>query len=324
MSFDRKYYIMADNEIKRRRLENERLLSQRISEVTEHIPALAELRAQLAETGSELIRLFLSGGNRLPEKIRVLENKNIALQEQIETMLIKNRYSGDYLDIIYTCPLCKDTGIYKNSRCSCFMELVRGYAADELNSFSPMELCDFDGFDLSYYPDENNNSGINPFKLMAKNLAFCKYYANNFSAGSASVFMQGATGLGKTHLSLAIAKKVIEKNFSVIYGSAPDLLRKIETEHFGGLKNSTSEALLSSDLLIFDDLGSEFDSKFYKSALYNIINSRLNASKPTIINTNLDFNELNRYYGDRITSRLMTMETLMFYGNDIRIIKKYM
>ncbi len=324
MSFDKKYYIMADNEVKRRKIENERIQERRQNEAEAHIPDLRALRLKLMETGSSIIRLFLAGGSELTEKMRALERENLSIQEQIEWLLKKNHYPKNYLDEIYTCKLCKDTGIYNGMHCKCFMELVRGYAADDINKMSPMKLCDFTGFDLSYYPDESNGGMPSPRKLMTENFLLCKRYAEDFTSNSPSLLMQGKTGLGKTHLSLAIAKTVMNKNYSVIYGSAPDLLRKIEEEHFNNQKGNTSELLLNSDLLIIDDLGTEFDSKFYKSAVYNIVNSRINSSKPIIINTNLNFNELIDYYGDRITSRLMTMETLMFYGNDIRIMKKYM
>lgn len=323
MSFNVKYYIMAEDEIKRRKMENERLLSRRFEEIEQKIPEYRQMRIKTAATGNALVQAFLAGGEQLPQKVRELEKTNLDLQRQMEQLLISFGYPKNYLDDIYSCSRCKDTGLFNNHRCQCFMDIVRQFASEDLNSFSPMPLSDFSEFDLSYYPDSVNENGINIRKIMAENFAFCKRYADDFHLPCTSILMRGATGLGKTHLSLAIAKNVLRKNFSVIYGSAPDLLRKMEQEHFGAVKGNTSELLLSVDLLIFDDLGAEFDSKFYKSAVYNIINSRLNSRKPMIISTNYSLNELNQYYGDRITSRLMTMETLTFYGKDIRIIKKF-
>ena len=54
------------------------------------------------------------------------------------------------------------------------------------------------------------------------------------------------------------------------------------------------ETLLCADLVILDDLGSEFCSPFYTSALYNIINTRLNKGVPTIISSNLSLDELQK------------------------------
>ena len=79
------------------------------------------------------------------------------------------------------------------------------------------------------------------------------------------------------------------------------------------------------DLLILDDLGTEFLSQFVTAMLYNIINTRLLEGRPTIISTNLSFQEISKRYTDRLTSRLfggyMHFE---FLGRDIRIQSKIM
>ena len=77
-----------------------------------------------------------------------------------------------------------------------------------------------------------------------------------------------------------------------------------------------------SDLLILDDLGTEFDSSFYQSTIYNLINTRLNRSLPTIISTNLDFNGISNRYEERITSRIYANYSILrFVGQDVRIMK---
>ena len=79
------------------------------------------------------------------------------------------------------------------------------------------------------------------------------------------------------------------------------------------------EMLLSCDLLILDDLGAEFSTSFTVAALYNIINSRINAGLPVIISTNLTPTELEAKYTQRITSRIIGCYTsLIFCGRDIR------
>ena len=137
--------------------------------------------------------------------------------------------------------------------------------------------------------------------------------------------MYGKTGLGKTHLSLAIANEVLKKGFSVLYDSVINFLRQVEKEHFGReTRNSdTLELLLSCDLLILDDLGTEFHSQFYQSTIYNIINTRMNRKKPTIISTNLNYDEISHLYDERITSRIFTTYTIHhFVGMDVRVFKK--
>ena len=149
-------------------------------------------------------------------------------------------------------------------------------------------------------------------------------YAKEFSLSSPNLLLYGGTGLGKTHISLAIAKAVIEKGFNVIYISAPDLFTSLEKERFGAEKSSNEIIkYIECDLLVIDDLGAEFTTSFTTSALYNIINSRLLSSLPTIITANLTPTELTQRYSDRIASRILgCFEHLRFIGNDIRIIKK--
>ena len=132
--------------------------------------------------------------------------------------------------------------------------------------------------------------------------------------------MVGETGLGKTHLSLAIAKTGIEKGYTVAYGSTQDFLRTIEAEHFGRAENNdTLNTLLDVDLLILDDLGAEFASPFYVSCLYNLINTRMLEGRTIILSTNLNQNQLKERYGDQITSRITgTFVPLLFMGRDIR------
>lgn len=105
---------------------------------------------------------------------------------------------------------------------------------------------------------------------------------------------QGGSGLGKTHLSLAIAKEVIDNGYGVVYASAPDILSKLESERFNDDKSTdaTENLLKECDLLIIDDLGTEFLTQFTLSKIYNIINTRMLLKKPIIISTNLTLKEL--------------------------------
>jgi DNA replication protein DnaC len=133
--------------------------------------------------------------------------------------------------------------------------------------------------------------------------------------------MQGETGLGKTHLSLAIAGEVIEKGYTVLYNSAQNIFNELQKERFGkGDSDGRFEPMvLECDLLVIDDLGAEFSTQFTNAALYNIVNTRINASLPTIISTNLSLKELEERYTRRISSRLIgEYNTLYFIGGDVR------
>jgi DNA replication protein DnaC len=319
MAFDVKYYIQAKNEIKKRKQANAVKREMRYSEIEQKFPEYAKLRAVMASTGAKIVRSIINGGNT-DEALSKIQAENTEAAIKIKELLMKSKYPPDYLDNIYTCKTCKDTGVSGNLRCDCFNKLVRQFAAQSINSKSPLLLTSFDNFELERYPDE---------KIKGRNLTYrenmqtiydeCVKYAENFRLPNAGLLFIGRAGLGKTHLSLAIAGKIIESGFNVVYDSAPDLFEKIEREHFGDRHNNTMETLKNAELLILDDVSAEWEhSSFHVSSFYNLLNTRMSRGLPMIISTNLDMNGLAERYTERITSRLFTMNILRFFGSDMR------
>lgn len=126
---------------------------------------------------------------------------------------------------------------------------------------------------------------------MTSVLRYCRDYAEDFRCGpqgsSPSLLMAGPTGVGKTHVSLAIARTVSDKGYGVVYGPVQGLLHRLEREHFGRAEGNTEEMLTGCDLLILDDFGTEFSGPFYTACLYNLINTRMLEERPSILSTNL-------------------------------------
>ena len=188
----------------------------------------------------------------------------------------------------------------------------------------------FDHFDLSLYPDTPEpDSGCVPREAMAVVFAGCKKFADRFPDVSSNLLLRGDTGLGKTYLSACIARVVSGKGFSVCYDTAAAALEKYELAKFSRDTDEGEDAAVrirrmeSCDLMILDDLGTEMATPFADSALYTLINTRLNEGKKTIISTNLGYDELERRYTAQIFSRLRgSFERLPFVGRDIRLIKR--
>lgn len=292
----------------------------RIREVNAKLPQIKEVNEVIYNTGKKLINAISSGKlsqEQINEKIQSLRKYNIGAQEMSRKILTDNGYPADYLDLHYICPKCKDTGYCGNQFCDCFKKLYAKLSTDKLNQSANIKLSSFDTFSLSYYKGDD-------YQTMKRILDFTRNYAENFTPSSGSILMFGGTGLGKTHLSLAIANKVLEKGYSVVYDSIINILRTIEKEHFSRDHSSEmTDLILSSELLIIDDLGTEYETQFYNSTVYNIINSRINSSRPTIINTNLDYAGINKRYEARVVSRLTTIYScLEFKGEDIRMQKR--
>jgi len=273
-----------------------------------------------------MTRLALGGQADLGVTIDSLREHSESLLAQRSRMLMAAGYSADYTDVTPFCPICDDTGRKPDGTlCSCYKEVCRAEALRELDANSGSSDCSFENFSLEYYPKTKGPNGVVAYSKMCRVFENCLHYAENFTMDSPSILMSGRTGLGKTHLSLSIAKLVIARGFGVVYQSAQTMLSRLEKEHFSrdGSGEPYLDNLIGCDLLIVDDLGAEFATAFTVSAVGNLINERLVEHRPTILNTNCDENDLMRLYGERTASRLLGGEyaKLFFYGSDIRQIK---
>ncbi len=280
-------------------------------------PRIREIEQELTTALPEITRAILAGDSEAVERTR---QQNLRLQAELADILLIAGYTQTSLEPQYTCPHCQDTGYANGKVCACYQQLLREEACRHLSGLSSMKLTDFDEMSLSYYSDKvDPQVGISPREQMQGILDYCRDYARAFTLDAPSLLLLGATGTGKTHLSLAIAKQVTEQGYQVVYGSVQPLLRKLESEHFGRAEGDSEHQLIDCDLLILDDLGMEFDSAFTRVCLYNILNARLLEGKPTIISTNLSHSAISERYGEQIASRITGgFEPLLCVGEDIR------
>lgn len=322
MAYDTRVVAAARQELERRRTTAENRAAALREELTARYPRLAEIERELAATLPAITNIILTKGDL--SAIDELQKQNLALQEEMAALIHKAGYAVDSFEPAYTCPSCRDTGYADGRMCGCFQQLLKAEACRHLSGLSAVKLTDFDSMDLSYYDSEvDSRLGVSPRRHMQNIIEGCRAYADNFTPQSDSLLLTGATGTGKTHLSLAIARSVTERGFGVVYGSMQPLLSRLEADRFGRGEGGTEEQLTACDLLVLDDLGMEFDSAFTRSCLYNILNARLLEGRPTIISTNLNAAALKERYGDQITSRIIGgFEPLLFVGKDIRQLRR--
>ena len=310
-------YEEALNRIHARRQQARLEQEQRTDRIREEIPETAELDRQLRNT---CLAIFQAAGreNRAAS-LKSVEEQSRQADTMLRQLLTAHGYPADYLDLHYSCPLCDDTGYHDGKACDCLKHELGVLGAEQLNRNSQLALCRFDTFSLQYYTDPEQ------YRTMQKIYQSCRQYAAEFDpAASGNILMTGGTGLGKTHLSLAIASELLEQGYSVIYDAVNNLLHILNQEYFsrGNTESDTLSVLLDCDLLILDDFGTEFETQFNRSMLYTLINSRINAGKPMILNTNLSFpEEIQAHYGDRVLSRLFSATVHTFCGTDIRLMK---
>lgn len=323
MALDGKILAKARERLEDRRAANIAEHDARQARVYARLPEIERIDRRLREQMVELMGLAISKSGGREERISALKNENLELQARRAELLAENGFAIDYLDDIYSCTECKDTG-FKNGRpCACLMELYNRELTQELGTLLRSGRESFEHFDLALYGEARSS--------MALVYETCKEYAANFSKGSLNLLFQGGTGLGKTYLSACIARVVADKGFSVCYDSAAAAFDAFEAKKFARdaalaeLAARKVERMLDCDLMILDDLGTEMPTPMSVSALYTLINTRLINGKKTVISTNLSDAELEKRYSPQICSRIDGEFTkLPFVGQDIRKIRREM
>ena len=283
-------------------------------------PKLYELDAKLANVAGSIAAAALSGDMVSVERIK---ESIESLHQQKNKELLAIGLSAAQLEPQFNCKLCSDTGFVSGKRCECFYTLYKIENSKNIPAAIGDDLCTFQTFKTSFYP-EKDEKGEPCRKYMETIFSICRDYAEKVGNNAGNLLLLGKTGLGKTHLSIALAKRVSERGLSVKYTSAQGLIDCFERTRFGRNPsdsdwNSVTMAN-NADLLIIDDMGSEFVTSFSQSVLYNIINERIMSGKETVISTNLDTAKLASTYEQRISSRVLCgYKALHFVGQDIRL-----
>ncbi len=328
MSYNQQNYRRIRAEYEHKYRDARESAERRRSEVERTVPGVAELHRALSRVGLEILRVSLQYADNSDARkaaIQQLRDRNETLLLERGQLLLSAGYPADYTEIRYECSLCNDTGFSDDGKmCDCMRNRLRmaGYESSGLGQLLGEQR--FDNFSLDYYKNDEK-----AYRTMHTVLRTLRDWAEHFTPGTATakasdnLLLVGGTGLGKTHLSTAIAKTVLDRGYDLLYTGAVSMLAAFEAERFGNRMGSDEASDLSryyeADLLIIDDLGTEVNNQFTVSTLYQVINTRLNLRRPTIISTNLMQEELRRRYWDRITSRLFgEYRILLFLGTDVR------
>ena len=274
-------------------------------------PYLAKVDREIAAAGSAYCNAMLHG------KDGAKEQETLAKLQREREEFLKNPHVD--IEPKFSCLICNDTGKTEEGICDCFKRelIAENFKASNLEQ----ALADqsFENFDLSLFSDKSEGGLLSPRENMRRIYKFCYDYAENFEREERSLLFTGATGLGKTYLSTALAKALLEKGKSVIYISAPEFSRRVESARFHD-EQGMLEDFAEADMLILDDLGAEGRTAYTVATLTDLMDRRIRNRKPMLFSTNLNLEQLQKAYDGRMVSRMLGHFTYCsFYGDDLRL-----
>ena len=320
MPLTNKQYDAIMREYDRRQYHNYRIQCARKDEIHRKIPRIREIEESISSFSmAQAEKLFLSEerSSADPHARENLRRGLAALRREKELLLKQNGYPADYLEMHYTCPACQDTGYVGSRKCDCFRreEIRLLYSSSRLEEALAKENFSTLSFDV--YDEEQRAA-------MPAIIDACRLFVQTFDGKFQNLMLYGPVGTGKTFLTNCIAKELLDRSHSVVYFTAFQLFELLSPSHTeeNDLRQR-SEAVLDSDLLILDDLGTEMLNTFTVSRLFQVLNERALRRRSTIISTNLSLKDFRDLYSERIFSRITSSYTLLkFTGSDIRIRRK--
>ena len=317
-------YDAIMREYDRRRHFHRHQLEERKEALFQSIPRLLEIQNEIASLSVRAVRLRLSGSDADSQKCK---DDIQALAKERKELLTKNGYPEHYLDMQYDCPDCEDTGYISSEKCHCFKKAAVDLLYTQSNMREILQKENFSHFSFDYYSDtiRDEITGLTARQSAHDAVMQARQFIDSFGKEFRNLFLHGNTGVGKTFLTNCIAKELIDRAHCVIYFSAFDLFHALAQNTFQRDSGSEDiqEDILTCDLLIIDDLGTELTNSFVTTALFQCINERILRKKPTIISTNLSLDQFKELYSERIFSRITSNYTMIkLIGKDIRIQKR--
>lgn len=314
--------IMRGYEAKQRRARKR--FEEKKKQIYRQIPELQALDEALATNSIKQAKLQVleqfEAANDLKQKTDEIPKKKAFLLQQ-------HGYSLKDLEPEYECMDCKDLGYIGRKPCHCFKQAAIDLVYTQSNLKKILQTENFDHLNRSFYSKElvDKESGMTSYDLAVRAIGECHHFIANFDKDFQNLLFYGSTGVGKTFLCNCIAKELLDQGHSVLYFTSYDLFSLLEKSKFkhDAIAEEMEKDFLRCDLLIIDDLGSEYTNNFSVPALFSCLNERLLHQKSTIISTNLGLKNLFELYSERTFSRIIASYTLIkLIGDDIRRQKK--
>lgn len=318
MSFTNAQYDSIKRIYDNRVMDNQAELDRRIAYVNANVDGYRELSDAIASLRISYAAKKMHGEIGDTEDLKKTIDD---LVSQKNALLAAASLPEDYLNPIYTCKDCKDTGYIDGQKCHCFRKLAIDMLYTDSNIGAYLRSVDFSMISDKYYTGDELVAFRDTYKK-ARN------FVENFDTDFKNLLIYGTVGSGKSLISACIAKSLIEKEHTVMYFSASGLMDlfsrySFDYENKQELYSAYSD-IFECDLLIIDDLGTEKINNFTITALFGCLNERILNKKSTIISTNMSPHDLGENYTERIYSRLVGQyDFCKLYGPDIRFKAKF-
>lgn len=324
MSLSNVQYNLIIREYEQVQLKNQHLMNERLNLLLGLDANIQTITESITQESIQRAKRLIGGDkNALAGLSETLD----LLRKQREAILVKNGFPKNYLDPIYCCEECKDTGFIDGKKCHCFKQAEYDLVFSQSHLIEDLAQFCFQDFSLDYYSTTTIDQATNAssYELASHAFQSCKKFANDFRHSNGdNLFLYGTVGVGKTFLSNCIANQVLNSGHSVIYVTTFTLFEVFQKYVFDKLPSAREEYqnIFNCDLLIIDDLGTELSNSFTTSQFFMCINERLIRKKSTIISTNLSLNQLLDQYSERTFSRISNnYQLLKLIGDDIRLLK---
>ncbi len=314
MPLTNQQYDSILREYEERQNHSRRTQLQKLNEIYENIPEYEEIDHAVSSVSVAHARKLLDGDTHA---LADLKHTLHTLSEKKRTLLLSAGYPSDYLEPVYNCTRCKDTGYVDGKKCACLKQKIVALLYEQSNIKETLKRENFSTLSDVFYQGED-------LERFRQTVAACQNFIREFHSVYRNLFFYGSVGAGKTFLSNCIARELIEAGSLVLYFSACGLIDTLSGKSREAL-SGISQDLYHCDLLVIDDLGTEYTNAYVVSQLFSCLNERHLRRKPTLISTNLSLEDLRNKYSERIFSRITSnYDMYKITGPDIRMYLKTM
>jgi DNA replication protein DnaC len=301
------------------RSESESRAAERREQICAELPGLQPLEGRIASLSVQRTKQLLAG--HAPEAEALAEDLAEA-REQYKALLASEGYSEEDFEPVYTCKMCSDTGFIPQPdgtrrKCRCFKMKESRILYHQSNLEGLLEQANFSNLTYEHHKGED-------LTHLKGAVSLCKDFVNSFETNYRNLMFYGTVGTGKSFLSCCIARELLASGHSVVYLSSQNLFDTLADQRFRPESQEErsqdfESSLYNCDLLIIDDLGSEYTNGFVETQFFALMNERDLRKRSTVISTNLSFGDLQKRYTDRIASRILgRYDIIRLTGPDLR------